>query len=150
MGVVNVSGRLSLLRVHDRGTKFGPPNDQVDVEVIVAFANRPNEFFGFQLRQDANAPVREGMLGLLRDGFNHNWVVNLDFDQQPNRRNSVLFRVWLTKPPNPGPGGGGIGGGGVVVDRTTQRSRARSAKAAKAAKPRAPAKKVRALKGRTR
>ena len=98
MGVVNISGRLSLLRVHDRGTKFGPPSDQIDVEVVVAFQNRPNDFFGFQLRQDANAPVREGMLGLLRDGFNHNWIVHLDFNQQPNRHNSVLFRVWLTKP----------------------------------------------------
>jgi hypothetical protein len=101
MGVVNMSGRLSLLRVHDRGTKFGPPADQIDVEVVVAFQNRPNDFFGFQLRQDANEPVREGMLGLLRDGFNHNWIVNLDFDQQPNRHNSVLFRVWLTKPGSP-------------------------------------------------
>jgi hypothetical protein len=98
MGLVNTSGRLSLLRVHDRGTKFGPPNDQIDVEVVVAFQGRPNDFFGFQLRQDANEPVREGMLGLMRDGFNHNWIVNLDFDQQPNRHNSVLIRVWLTKP----------------------------------------------------
>ena len=101
MGLVNTSGRLSLLRVHDRGTKFGPPNDQIDVEVVLAFQGRPNDFFGFQLRQDANEPVREGMLGLLRDGFNHNWIVNLDFDQQPNHHNSVLIRVWLTKPSSP-------------------------------------------------
>ncbi len=101
MGVVNVSGRLSLLRVHDRGTKFGPPSDQIDVEVVIAFTNRPNAFFGFQLRQDANGPAREGMLGLLRDGFNHNWIVHVDFDQQPNRHNSVLFRVWLTKLASP-------------------------------------------------
>ena len=100
MGVVNMSGGLSLLRVHDVGTGFGPPSDQIDVEVVIAFQNRPNDFFGFQLRQDANEPVRDGMLGLLRDGFNHNWIVNVDFDQQPNRHNSVLFRVWLTKPPS--------------------------------------------------
>lgn len=98
MGVVNMSGQLNLLRVHDRGTKFGPPSDQIDVEVVIGFRNRPNDFFGFQLRQDANAPAREGMLGLLRDGFNHGWVVHVDFDQKPNRHNSVLFRVWLTKP----------------------------------------------------
>ena len=116
MGVVNTSGRLSLLRVHDRGGKFGPPNDQIDVEVVVAFVNRPNDFFGFQLRTDANAPVREGMLGLLRDGFNHNWIVNLDFDQQPNRRNSVLFRVWLTKP----------AGGGIFQPEATTKAAAKS------------------------
>jgi len=120
MGIVNTSGRLSLLRVHNRGTKFGPPNDQIDVEVVVAFQGRPNDFFGFQLRQDANAPVREGMLGLMRDGFNHNWIVHIDFDQQPNRRNSVLIRVWLTKPAS-----GQVGGvvGGVVVAKAAKRAR---------------------------
>lgn len=131
MGVVNMSGRLSLLRVHDRGTKFGPPTDQVDVEVIIAFANRPGDFFGFQLRQDANGPAREGMLGLLRDGFNHGWTVHVDFDQQPNRRNSVLFRVWLTKPSNVVGGGGG---GGVILGTVAQRARTRPTKAAKATK----------------
>jgi hypothetical protein len=122
MGVVNLSGQLNLLRVHDRGTKFGPPSDQIDVEVVIGFRNRPNDYFGFQLRQDANAPVRDGMLGLLRDGFNHGWMVHVDFDQKPNRHNSVLFRVWLTKPAT---GPGGTVGGAVV---------SHAAKAAKAAK----------------
>ena len=62
MGVVNTNGRLSLLRVHDRGTKFGPSSDQIDVEVVVAFQGRPNDFFGFQLRQDANAPRRPAVI----------------------------------------------------------------------------------------
>ena len=130
MGVVNMSGRLNLLRVHDRGTKFGPPSDQIDVEVVIGFQNRPNDFFGFQLRQDANAPVREGMLGLLRDGFNHNWIVHVDFDQQANRHNSVLFRVWLTKPAT---GPGGVFGGGVATAGTSAKS-AKTAKKAKQAK----------------
>ena len=132
MGVVNVNGRLSLLRVHDRGTKFGPPTDQIDVEVVVAFQGRPNDFFGFQLRQDANEPVREGMLGLLRDGFNYNWIVNLDFDQQPNRHNSVLFRVWLTKPLQVG---GGVVVGGTVVGGLVPSGAARTRKPARPKKP---------------
>jgi hypothetical protein len=100
VGIENVSGRLSLLRVHDRGTQFGPPTDQIDVEVVVQFAGQPagGGAYGMQLRDDANGPAREGMLGLLRDGFNHNWIVNLDFDRPPGRKNVVLFRVWLTKP----------------------------------------------------
>ena len=122
MGVVNMSGRLSLLRVHDRGTKFGPPSDQIDVEVVIAFQNRPNDFFGFQLRDDANEPAREGMLGLLRDGFNHNWIVHVDFDQKPNHHNSVLFRVWLTKPP------GGVFGGAIDTSGAIDASAAKSAK----------------------
>ena len=123
MGVVNMSGRLSLLRVHDRGTKFGPPSDQIDVEVVVAFQGRPNDFFGFQLRQDPNEPAREGMLGLLRDGFNNNWIVNLDFNQEPNHHNSVLFRVWLTKPSSP-IGGTAVGAAAATDAATVRRSAA--------------------------
>ena len=98
MGIEQVSGRLKLLRVHDKGTKFGPPNDQLDVEVIVQFFERPNEAFGFQLRDDSQGPAREGMLGLLRDGFNHGWIVTIDFDRVAGHSNNKAFRVILTRP----------------------------------------------------
>jgi hypothetical protein len=101
VGIENASGQLSLLRVHDRGTGFGPPSDQLDVEVVVRFVGPSPRSFGFQLRSDANGPAREGMLGLLRDGFNHGWTVNIDFDIQPGKNNARIIRVWLTKPPRP-------------------------------------------------
>src|SRR5262245_40031075 len=103
MGIENVSGFLSLLRVHRRGGKFGPPTDQIDVEVIAQIASRPTQFYGMKLRTGADLPANEGMLGLLRDGFNHNWIVNIDFDKKPSKNNSVLIRVWLTKPAGGGP-----------------------------------------------
>ncbi len=102
MGIEQVSGRLKLLRVHDKGTKFGPPSDQIDVEVIVQFFERPNEAFGFQLRDDSQGPAREGMLGLLRDGFNHGWTVTIDFDRVAGHNNNKAIRVILTRPPNLG------------------------------------------------
>jgi hypothetical protein len=102
VGIENASGQLSLLRVHERGSKFGPPSDQIDVEVVIQFAGQPR-FYGFQLRTDGNGPAREGMLGLLRDGFNHGWVVNVDFDIAPGKNNGRIVRVWLTKPPRPRP-----------------------------------------------
>ncbi|MDQ3696898.1 MAG: hypothetical protein M3373_02580 [Gemmatimonadota bacterium] len=126
MGIENTSGQLNLLRVHDRGSKFGPSNDKMDVEVVISFANQQNRFFGFQLRTDSNGPAREGMLGLLRDGFNHGWTVNIDFDRKPGKNNSVLFRVWLTKPPRPPVGGGVITGGVLTTGR--RRPRAKGAK----------------------
>src|SRR3954464_11775074 len=98
MGIEQVSGRLRLLRVHDKGTKFGPPSDQIDVEVIVQFFERPNEAFGFQLRDDSQGPAREGMLGLLRDGFNHGWTVTIDFDRVAGHVNNKAIRVVLTRP----------------------------------------------------
>lgn len=96
---LQISGQLSLLRVHERGSKYGPPSDQIDVEVVVQFRNRPTEAFGFKLRDDAEGPAREGMLGLLRDGFNHGWTVTIDYDILPGHKNGVALRVWLTKPP---------------------------------------------------
>ena len=107
MGVENVTGKISLLRVHDRGSKFGPASDRIDVETIVQFAGRPNEAFGFQLRNDGDGPAHQGMLDLLRDAFNHGWIVSIDYERNSaaGKRNGVAIRVWLTKPPGP-PGGG--------------------------------------------
>jgi hypothetical protein len=118
---LQIVGRLSLLRVHELGTKYGPPSDQIDVEVVVQFVGAPSRAFGFRLRDDSRGPAREGMLGLLRDGFNHGWIVGIDYDITTGKSNGVLMRVWLTKPP-PSPGGG------VVVAATpavpARRSRA--------------------------
>jgi len=102
--VLNARGRLTLLRVHDLGTNFGPPNDVLEAEVVIAIDTEPSKFFGFQLRNDANLPVRQAMFDLLRDAFARNLPVNIDFRQVAGRNNSVLFRVWLTPPPpSPGP-----------------------------------------------
>ena len=90
------SGNLSLLRVHDVGTKWGPPSDQLDVEVVIRFQGN-DEAFGFQLRTDKNGAARHGMLDLLRDAFTHNWRVTIDYDIEPGMKNAVMFRVWLTK-----------------------------------------------------
>lgn len=57
------------------GTKFGPPADQLDVEVVINLDTEPH----------------------LRDAFNHNWVVNLDYDIEPDKKNGVIVHVWLTK-----------------------------------------------------
>ena len=128
-------GRLSLLRVHELGTKYGPPSDQIDVEVVVQFQGSPNRAFGCRLRDDARGPAREGMLGLLRDGFNHGWIVGIDYDITEGKSNGVLMRVWLTKPPPPL-------GGGVVVTAPLAAEAARRSRAP-AARRRAPRRRAR-------
>lgn len=94
---VNAKGRLTVLRVHDVGTGFGPPSDFIDVEVVITLDSQPDKFFGFQLRNDAKLPARQGMLDLLRDAFERNLIVNIDFFQNPGKKNNILFRTWLTK-----------------------------------------------------
>jgi hypothetical protein len=105
-------GRLKFLRVHDRGTKFGPPADQIDVEVIFGIEGREGGL-GFQLRDDANRPARQAMLDLLRDAFAHGWTVHTDYDIEENRKNGVAMRVWLTR--STAPVGPVIGSVGPVV-----------------------------------
>jgi hypothetical protein len=97
---INTSGKLSLLRVHDLGTEYGPPSDQIDVEVVVQFEGRPADAFGFQLRDDQFGPARRGMLDLLRDGFTNGHTVHIDFDEAVGKHNGVIIRVWLTHPPH--------------------------------------------------
>jgi hypothetical protein len=97
MALNQATGKLSLLRVHNVGGKFGPPTDQIDVEVVFRLAQTGTRSYGFQLRDDANRAARQGMLDLLRDAFNHNWTVTTDFQIAPNKQNGVSIRVWLTK-----------------------------------------------------
>ena len=97
MAIQQSSGKLSLLRVHDVGTKYGPPTDQLDVEVVIQLQGN-NKAFGFQLRTDQNRVARKGMLDLLRDAFNHGWTTTIDYDIEPGKSNGRLFRVWLTNP----------------------------------------------------
>jgi len=97
MALLESSGKLTFLRVHDVGTGFGPPTDFIDVEVVIKLDTKPKNAFGFQLRNDNNRPARAGMLDLLRDAFNHNWVVVIDYNLDAGKTNGVIIRTALTK-----------------------------------------------------
>jgi hypothetical protein len=96
--LIQSSGKITFLRVHDVGTGFGPPADFIDVEIVIQIDTRPEESFGFQLRNDANRAARQGMLDLLRDAFNSNGAVVIDYNVDPPKKNGVIIRVALTKP----------------------------------------------------
>jgi hypothetical protein len=99
---VNATGKITMLRVHDVGTGYGPPSDFIDVEAVIWLNTQPGKAFGFQLRNDQNLPARQGMLDLLRDGFASNWNVSIDyFTPAGHTNNFVLFRAWVIKQPNP-------------------------------------------------
>lgn len=91
-------GKVAFLRVHDVGTGFGPPGDQIDVEAVFQLDTAPLKSFGFQVRNDANRAARQGMLDLLRDAFNRGWTVIVDYkiDDPVNDNNGVAIRVALT------------------------------------------------------
>jgi hypothetical protein len=97
MALLQSRGKLTFLRVHDVGTKFGPPTDQIDVEVVMKVDTEPDRSMGFQLRNDSNRPARQGMLDVLRDAFDHNWTVTVDYNLDSGKRNGVAIRTALTK-----------------------------------------------------
>lgn len=95
--LLNSTGKITMLRVHDVGTKYGPPTDQIDVEAVIQLDTKPGMAFGFQLRNDNQRVTREGMLNLLRDAFKNNWTVSIDYNIDPQKKNGVIIRVWVIK-----------------------------------------------------
>lgn len=90
--LVAVEGKVSLLRVHDEGTAYGPPGDVLDAEVIVQLANQSGYAYGFQLRADSQGPARKGMLDQLRDAFRKDKAVRLEY-VRTGFRNGQIQRV---------------------------------------------------------
>jgi hypothetical protein len=97
MALLNTNGKLSLLRVHEVSSKYGPASDQIDVEVVIKFVNNNVNAFGFQLRNNTNMAAHQGMLDILRDAFNNNWIVNIDYSIATGKKNGSILRIWLTK-----------------------------------------------------
>lgn len=97
MALLQSSGKLTFLRVNDVGGGFGPPNDFIDGEAIMKLNSQPGRSIGFRLRDDANRAAHQGMLDLLRDAFNNNWTVSVDYNLDPGKTNGVAIRVALTK-----------------------------------------------------
>ena len=97
MALLNANGKLTLLRVHDVGSKYGPPTDLIDVECVFQLDRTGAKSFGFKLREDTNRPAHQGMLDLLRDAFTHGHTVNVDHEIAAGKLNGVAIRIWLTR-----------------------------------------------------
>jgi hypothetical protein len=93
--LLETTGTITFLRVHDLGSGFGPPGDFIDVEVVIKLDTAPDDAFGFQLRDDEHRPSRQGMLDLLRDAFFHDRSITIDYFLIPGRQNGVILRVAL-------------------------------------------------------
>jgi photosystem II stability/assembly factor-like uncharacterized protein len=91
--VLAAVGRVTLLRVHEVGTGYGPPTDFLDAEVIVTLDTAPGKAFGFKLRDDEDEAARRGMLDLLRDALNHSRTIRIEYVQVAGRNNLRILRV---------------------------------------------------------
>jgi hypothetical protein len=97
MALLQSTGKLTMLRVHDVGTGYGAQPNFLDTEVVLKLHSEANKAFGFKLRPDQNGAVREGMLDLLRDAMTNDWPVTIDYDMQPGLTVGEVIRVALTR-----------------------------------------------------
>lgn len=92
--LIETSGRIHFLRIHDVGTKYGPPDDSIDAEAIFQLDSEPEKAFGFQMRSDEHELVNRGMMKLLRHAYENNLPVLIDF-VRVSCRNGKVIRVAL-------------------------------------------------------
>ena len=93
------TGKLAFLRVHELGSGFGPPDDFIDVEVVIGI-KRVKTGLGFTLRNDNKRFAHEGMLDLLRDVFNSDTIVEVEYFVDPGefgKINEIIHRVTRRK-----------------------------------------------------
>jgi hypothetical protein len=93
------SGKLSFLRVHRLGTGFGPSSDFIDVEFVIGIHGAKGGF-GATLRNDNNHVAHQGMLDVLRDAFNSDTAVEVEYTVDPGefgKINGTLLRVTRRK-----------------------------------------------------
>jgi hypothetical protein len=83
-------GLVTLLRAHEVGSGYGPPDDQLDAEVIVWLDSQPEKAFGFQLRKDDARAAGRGKLDLLRDAFDRNARVRVEFIRSGCRTGQII------------------------------------------------------------
>lgn len=97
MLLLESQGKVTFLRVNEVGDSFGPQGDSIQVEAIAQLDSEPGKSFGFELRNDRQRPAHQGMLDLLRDAFENNSTVLLDYLIPEGNNNGTLIRVALTK-----------------------------------------------------
>jgi hypothetical protein len=93
------TGKLAFLRVHEVGSGFGPPSDFIDVEVVCGVKGKDGGF-GCTLRNDNNRFAHAGMLDLLRDAFNQDTAIEIEYQVDPGefgKANGTILRVTRRK-----------------------------------------------------
>lgn len=90
--LLTTQGRLTLLRIHDVNVGFGSAADRIEGEVVVALDSEPGRAFGFALRADDNLPTRRRLLALLRDAFNNDRPLTIDY-LRTGQHNGTLIRA---------------------------------------------------------
>jgi bacillolysin len=90
----NVAGKITLLRVHDLGTGYGPITDFLDSEVIVRLDTAPDTALGFQLRHGAFLAERKQMLSVLQQALENTKKIAICYVEKGPKTGNIL-RVYI-------------------------------------------------------
>ena len=94
--LVNISGRITFLRVNEVRDVFGTPGDDISAEVIIQLDSNAELWFGLQLRRDKNLLVHRAAFKNLKTAFENNIPVAIDYRRTTVHTGSIE-RVFLTK-----------------------------------------------------
>jgi len=94
--LVNLTGRIILLRVNEVGDRFGTPSDDISAEVIVQLDSRPDLAFGLQLRRDTNLLERRAAFNSLKTAFKQDMTIAIDY-RRTSLHTGAIVRVFLIK-----------------------------------------------------
>jgi hypothetical protein len=105
-----VEGKVTMLLVQEEDAEYGPPGDEIDVEVVLTLDVTSTILYGFNLRSGENQMVHLGMLALLREAYANNWTVHVEYEQKGgggvgggggpggSSPQNEVFRIWVAKP----------------------------------------------------
>lgn len=88
-----VEGAVALIRAHDVGSRYGPPDEQLDVEGVVQLENNPQMAYGLQLRNDRDGRANKAMFEILRDAFTANEAVRIEYTRTGNHSGQIMRAV---------------------------------------------------------
>jgi len=99
-GLFFTSGQLSRIRVNEINDSFGGCPNCITAEVLFKFTNS-NRWFGLRLLNDANLVPHQAAVDLLRDAFNNDWTVQVDYSDDGLAGRTIfpvaLGRITITK-----------------------------------------------------
>lgn len=72
------AGKLSRIRVNEVNGSFGGCPNCITAEIVFQFTN-DSRWFGLRLLNDANLAPHQAAVDLLRDAFNNDWTVQIDY-----------------------------------------------------------------------
>ena len=91
------TGKVTLLRINRVGGSYGPASDKLDAEVIIKMSSKPDYAFGFQLRKDNDEITHQAMLTVLRESYNSDRNVKIEYTREGSKKNLFIIRVILEK-----------------------------------------------------